>query len=336
SATIRVPPTTPGSNTPAMTRKAAAAVVSSTTPEAILEALKARLAAARFKEARVLAEAFFARTPEDDLRARSAEAWAGLIAGFFEFMRERRAESPVLRIFNPDPAEHGFESSHTVVQIVNDDMPFLVDSVSMAIAQAEVQIHAMIHPVLKVQRDPGGVILGLGRGISESLMHVEIDRQAEPEDLQRLQASIMAALADVRACVRDWRPMRERMLQVMAELPERSMPVSDEGRAEAQEFLRWVADDHFTFLGYREYEVARVSGDEVLRAVEGTGLGLLAGGERAAAPRSLKTLAAHDLPQSGSVDALILTKTNSRSTVHRPGYMDYIGVLEFDAKGVPV
>ena len=320
---------------PDMSANAAAANASAITPDAILAALQSQLPAPRFKDAKVLAEAFFSRTPDEDLRGRSTAQWAALLSGFLGFMRERRADTPSVRLFNPRMDADGWESSHTVLQIVNDDMPFLVDSVSMAIAQHDIQIHAMIHPVLRVQRDAGGNMLGLARGEPESLMHVEIDRQ-EAEDLQRLQAGVLAALGDVRACVRDWRAMRDKLLEVVEELPRRNLPISDSGRAEAQEFLRWVADDHFTFLGYREYEVSSVAGDEVLQARDETGLGLLAGGERATAPRSLKTLAAHDLPQSGAVDALILTKTNSRSTVHRPGYMDYIGVLDFDAAGVPV
>src|SRR3546814_9404469 len=104
------------------------------------------------------------------------------------------------------------------------------------------------------------------------------------------------------------------------------------GRREAQEVLRWTAEDHFTLFGYREYEVKKKGKEEILCAVEGSGLGLLRAKE-VGKPRLLKSLAAHYMPQSGAVDALILTKTNARSTVHRPGYMDYIGVLEFDDKG---
>src|SRR3546814_10714551 len=100
------------------------------------------------------------------------------------------------------------------------------------------------------------------------------------------------------------------------------------------EFLRWTAEDHFTLFGYREYEVKKKGKEEILCAVEGSGLGLLRATE-VGKPRLLKSLAAHYMPQSGAVDALILTKTNARSTVHRPGYMDYIGVLEFDDKGTP-
>ncbi|HET8940702.1 MAG TPA: NAD-glutamate dehydrogenase [Rudaea sp.] len=143
-------------------------------------------------------------------------------------------------------------------------------------------------------------------------------------------------LGDVSACVGDWKAMREQMLAIAADLPNQKFPIPAPGLAEAQEFLRWVADDNFTFLGYREYRVASVDGDEVLLAAPESGLGILRGNERSVAPRSLKTLVARQLPQSGSMDAIILTKTNARSNVHRPGYMDYIGVLQFNADGVPI
>ena len=166
-------------------------------------------------------------------------------------------------------------------------------------------------------------------------MHFEVDRQAEAGELVRLKQAVEAALADVRACVRDWAAMRDQALAIAADLDTRPLPIDAARREEAQEFLRWIADDHFTFLGYREYEVARQGSEEVLRAVPGSGLGILRGTDNAA-PRPLKSLAARDLPQSGAIDAIILTKTNSRSTVHRPGYMDYLAVLRFDAGGRPV
>jgi glutamate dehydrogenase len=299
----------------------------------ILDALNRRLPAPRQGDAAALARRFFGRMPEDELAARSPELWAALVADLLEFMRERRPGAPKLRIFNTQASE-GWDSAHTVVQIVNDDMPFLVDSVSMAVAACELQLHAIIHPVLQVQRDPGGHVLGLGeRGADESVMHLEIDRLAEPEDLRRVQETILNALTDVRSCVRDWAPMRERMLATIAAMDARPMPISEDGRREAQEFLRWAADDHFTFLGYREYRRDDSSGEDLLHAVQGTGLGILSGKDATAKPRPLKTLAATHMPQSGAVGALILTKTNARSSVHRPGYMDYIGVLVFDETG---
>src|SRR5690606_24293583 len=152
-------------------------------------------------------------------------------------------------------------------------------------------------------------------GEAESLMHLEIDRQPQAA-MASVKARISGVLDDVRAIVADWEPMRARMREIAGELATRKLPVGEAGRKEAQEFLRWAADDHFTFFGYREYKVQKHGKDEVLAAVPGSGMGLLRGDD-GAKPRPIKSLAAHFMPQSGSEDALILTKTNARATVHR-------------------
>ncbi|GAP67384.1 NAD-specific glutamate dehydrogenase [Mizugakiibacter sediminis] len=294
------------------------------------------LAGARLELARALASALFARIAPGDTPLHDTPTWAALAADLLEFMRVRTPGVAAVRVFNPERSRNGWECARTVVQVATDDMPFLVDSIGMALAAAGLQIHVVLHPVLPVARDAAGHLQKLGEGAAESISHFEIDRVADAAELERLRAAVAAALDDVRAAVGGWRAMRERMLAIADELPRRTMPVDARGVAEAQEFLRWVADDHFTFLGYREYEVAAVDGDEVLKAVEGSGLGIMSGRERSLALRSLKTLVAATLPQSGSMDAIILTKTSARATVHRPGYMDYIGVLKFDAGGRPI
>ncbi|HZP66996.1 MAG TPA: NAD-glutamate dehydrogenase domain-containing protein [Rudaea sp.] len=309
--------------------------------DAILAEIESRLGPSQSRDALAFASHFFRRVTAEDIAARSPESWASLVLGLLDFARVRKPGAPNVRVFNPSIEQNGWESSHTVVDIVTDDMPFLVDSVGMAIAHAGLLAYTAIHPVYSVERDPGGHILGLapeggGRGRIESVMHFEVDRIGEPTERSRLEQSVRAALADVAACVSDWKAMREKMLAIAEGMNERNAPIGAEGVAEAQEFLRWVAADHFTFLGYREYRVATADGEEVLQAVDGSGLGILRASERSVAPRSLKSLAAKDLPQSGSMDAIILTKTNARASVHRPGYMDYIGVLKFDEHGVPV
>lgn len=127
--------------------------------------------------------------------------------------------------------------------------------------------------------------------------------------------------------------MREKMVMLADDLATRRLPMDDISRHEAQEFLRWASADHFTFFGYREYRVEKQDGQDVLAPVEETGLGLMRGHDTSPA-RPVTTLAAHGLNTTSKLkDALILTKTNARSRVHRVGYMDYIGILEFDAKG---
>lgn len=311
-----------------------------TSVNAILSHLYEELSAARRHETQVFVEQFFRRIGDEELTARPMANWIGLVRGYLDFLRIRQANVPKIHVYNPTIEEHGWESTHTVVQVVTDDMPFLVDSVGMVISEMDGLVYTVIHPVLNVERDPGGHVLhldveGSAKGKPESMMHFEIDRCTEPEELLSLKERVLAVLSDVRASVEDWHVMRNKMLSTVEDLPTRKLPLAAENITEAQEFLRWVADDHFTFLGYREYEVIRADGEEVLKAIKGSGLGILRE-QGVVAPRPLKTLAARSLPQSGSVDALILTKANAHASVHRPGYMDYIGVLKFDADGMPV
>nr|WP_323808486.1 NAD-glutamate dehydrogenase domain-containing protein [Lysobacter enzymogenes] len=295
--------------------------------------MRKRLPKARHAEAEAFAQAFYKRMSGDEMPQHAADGWAALAADFLDFARDRKPGNALVRLFNPQLKSHGWESPHTVLQIANDDMPFLVDSVTMALADQGIGVHVLGHPVVAFRRDKAGKLAAVGEGQAESLMHLELDRQT-PEAMAQIQRSLETVLADVRAIVRDWAQMRERMNQVAEALPNQAMPIDEDGKREAQAFLRWAADNHFTFLGYREYEVVEQGGESVLRAIKDSGLGLLRG-KSPGKPRALTSLAAHYMPQSGSVDALILTKTNARSTVHRPGYMDYIGVLSFDAQGRP-
>ena len=301
--------------------------------EPVFAAIRKRLPAARQAEAKAFAESFYKRMEEDEYPHHSPEAWAALACDMLDFARVRKPGAANVRVFNASQKNNGWESPHTVLQIVNDDMPFLVDSVSMALADAGIGVHVLGHPLLRFTRDKAGKLTAVGEGKPESLMLLEIDRQPV-EQMPDIEARIRQVLGEVRAIVQDWSAMRDRMLALSDELATRRMPIDDAGRREAQEFLRWAAADHFTFFGYREYRIEQKSGERILEAADG-GLGLLRGKDHSTA-RNVKSLAAHYMPQSGSVDTLILTKTNARSSVHRPGNMDYIGVLEFDAKGNPV
>ena len=285
----------------------------------------------RLDEAQFFISAFFSRIASSDIDLHTPAGWATVMAGLIDFMQQRQPGRAVVRI-----TEAG-HAARSAVEIVTDDMPFLVDTVSMVLSTHS-PIHAVIHPVVKVARDASGQLQRIGdeHGAPESVMHFEVDNLEADAAKAQLITQIEAALEDVRAAVRDWSVMRDKALSIADDLPNRKLQLDAASIKEASEFLRWLADDNFTFLGYREYEVTQADGDEVLRSMEGSGLGILHKSERSVAPRSLRTLVASELPQSGSTDAIILTKTNARSHVHRAGNMDYIGVLKFDANGRPV
>jgi glutamate dehydrogenase len=197
-------------------------------------------------------------------------------------MRVFKAGAAKVRVYNPQSGRDGWQSTHTVVEIVNDDMPFLVDSVTMEINRLGLATHLTVHPVMKTRRDAAGGLMEIlpsdvsQSGPSESVMHVEVDRQTAPEKLAELEAGISRILGDVHRAVEDYPRMKEHMNRVVAEIrtpyPEGLLPeVVDEDKA----FLKWLADQHFIFLGYRDYDLVQKGGEDVLRVVPGSGLGIL-------------------------------------------------------------
>ena len=300
----------------------------------IFQAIRRLVGKSGHVHASAFAAELYARMSEDELPVHGADGWAAMACDLLDFARVRKPGAPSVRLFNPTQASHGWESPHTVLQIVNDDMPFLVDSVTMALAERGIGVHVLGHPVVHIARDRSGRLTAVGEGPLESVMHLEIDRLPAAA-MREVERGIRAVLGDVRAIVSDWAAMRTRMLEIVSDFDSRTMPLGQAERREAQEFLRWVSADHFTFLGYREYRVRSQGGQQVLVGDAESGLGLLRG-KPAGKARALDTLSAQMQAGQGASEALILTKTNARSTVHRPGYMDYIGVLLFDSKGKAV
>ena len=261
--------------------------------------------AAQVQQARTFVHQFFSRVAEDDVAVRDAKTWAALLRGLMDFIRVRGANAPSVRVFNPSLENDGWESNYTVVEIATNDMPFLVDSIGIAAHEQGLSLHGLIHPVYFIARDPGGNLLSLAtddsnKGKPESVMYLEVDRLSELAEMERLQKAMVLALHDVAAAVADWPAMKAKMLEMADNVGKWKLPLDATGVADAQEFLRWAATDHFTFLGYREYQVVKKGDDEVLEASPKTGLGILRGGEKQVAPRSLKTLVSHELRKSGT------------------------------------
>ncbi|MDP8972920.1 MAG: NAD-glutamate dehydrogenase, partial [Actinomycetota bacterium] len=277
----------------------------------------------------------------EDLNERSPVDVYGAAVAHWNFARQREPGSAKIRVYNPRFEEHGWQSTHTVVEMVNDDMPFLVDSTRMEINRQGYGIHLMLHPVMKVRRDPEGrlvEVLDLASddedAISESVIHVEVDRQTEPEVLEQLRECIEKVLGDVRAAVEDWPRMREKARGTASGLGEEEAPPVEESElAEARAFLEWISNDNFTFLGYRDYDLLARNGEDELRSVPGSGLGVLRETSPQPASQSFARLPPEVRKLARTPSLLNLTKANSRATVHRPSYLDYVGAKKFDGSG---
>ncbi|MGH3147928.1 MAG: NAD-glutamate dehydrogenase, partial [Rubrobacter sp.] len=295
----------------------------------------------RASQAEEFVRQYYSWIPREDLEGRSTVDLYGAAMAHFSFAFVRAAGEPKIRVYNPVYEEHGWQSTHTVLEIVTDDMPFLVDSTRMEVNARGFAIHLMLHPIMKVRRDDEGRIAevlpaGSEDALSESVIHVEVDRQTETEVLDELLGCTERVLNQVRAAVEDWPAMVEAVREIEAGFEENPPPIGDEDLAEARAFLDWIADNNFTFLGYREYELTTENGEDALMSVEGTGLGILrqAGGRPAS--RSFAKLPAEVRQMARKPTLLNLTKANSRSTVHRPSYMDYVGVKQFDENDEPI
>jgi glutamate dehydrogenase len=297
------------------------------------------LAAARTDDPQLatLVAQYWRLVSDEELAGRTPADLATATASHRELAAQRLSGELKLRV---TPAD--VEAEHTSIEIVTDDMPFLVDSVTAALSARNVDIHLLAHPLVVVRREPLGALREVRTGVEpedaapgdtvESWMRVEIDRIRDEPLLEDLRNDLVRVLTDVREAVEDWPKMRLQALALADELAGAQLPVPDKDITDSVELLRWLVDDHFTFLGYREYKLeAGPKGEKLLEAVLGTGLGILRSDRTA--PRVLSTMTPEAYAKVLEKRLLIITKANSRATVHRSAYLDYVGFKMFDNDG---
>lgn len=282
-------------------------------------------------------DAFYATGP-DDLLSWPGETLFAIAHGMYEASAKRTPGKPTVLISNPRGGKAGWETRHTVIQIINDDMPFLVDSITGGLSQTmRHRIHMMHHPIIGIVRDDKGkrVKVGGDDARRESYMFIEIDAQSDKESLQEIDAQLTAILGDVRACVVDWKGMLAKIDETVASLTVNPPPLPQEQVDETIRFLRWLGADHFTFLGFREYRFEGDADTFDFTQVDGSGLGILRDANRnVLRDRDGLTQMSPEIRHFLSrPEPVIITKANVKSTVHRTSHLDYIGVKIFNAEG---
>ena len=308
--------------------------------------VRERIPGDRAAEVEGFVRQLYANVPPGDLLRNSVEDLYGAAMGLWHFSHVRTPGAPKIRVFNPTPSEHGWRSTHTVVEIANDDMPFLVDSVTAELNRQDLTVHLVIHPVLRLRRDASGKRIALlppgadpvssePPAATESLMHIQINEQSAPERLAEIKDGIERVLIDVRLAVQDWRAMHAEVAEALKELETDPPPLAREEIEETKEFLRWINDDHFTFLGYREYDFTGEGEGATLRIREGSGLGILRDDAYSVFDglRNFDKLPPEVRQFVLEPRLLLITKSNRRSTVHRPVHLDTIGIKRVDAHG---
>src|ERR1700722_5021302 len=281
---------------------------------------------------------YFHGVAEEDLAAREPRGLSRAALAHLKFAAQRPGQHPLVRVFNPQAERDGFESPHTLVLTVSDDMPFLVDSIGMAFARANLAVHLIVHPVLQVHRDRRGRLLDLGANgggpaRAESWQLYEIDRVTDPQELEKLQRDLEATLGDVRVAVHDWRAMRERVRAVIDSLAKDPPALLPAEINEVAHLLEWMDEGHFVFLGYRHYRLERGRSEDRLVPDRASGLGILSTARRAGQRAGATVLRGAVRAKAREPELLIITKANSTATVHRGELLDYVGVKTFDRRG---
>jgi len=284
--------------------------------------------------------AYYRQVDPADLGARSISNLHSAALAHLNLINEFKTGAPKLRVYNPQRDRDGWESTHTVIDIINDNMPFLVDSVTMEVNRQGMTLHLIIHPVIKTRRDANGALIdilpseSLKDVLSESVMHAEVDRQTDPRKLNDLEAGILRVLGDVRKAVADYGNMKGRLNRLISDLKKPYVGGLDPATVEEDKaFLTWLAERHFTFLGYRDYDLIQEGDEDVLRAVPDSGLGILRESGQTHASKGFAAMTPQMRKLARVAELLVLTKANSRATVHRPAYLDYVGIKRIDAKG---
>lgn len=302
-----------------------------------------KLSAEQAQMVTAFVQQYYSNVSVEDLNVRLIEDLYGAMLSHWNLIYQRKPGECKIRIYNPSFEQNGWESAHTIIEVTMDDMPFLVDSLRMEIFREGFSIHFMIHlGGMKLRRDADGHVLEVlpmdssDKSIrAEAPIYIEIDRQTDPEVLSTLQENLYRVLNDVRSTVEDWPKMRAHMQQALEDLANYPSCLDPDDVAESKFFLSWLLEDHFTFLGCRDYRLVGKGDDVALEVIPGTGMGVLRNESKTTGRRKLSSLPPEAIELAMSQQVLVISKTNTKATVHRPVYTDYIGVKRFDKDGTP-
>ncbi|MEM9172066.1 MAG: NAD-glutamate dehydrogenase [Pseudomonadota bacterium] len=277
---------------------------------------------------------YYRNIASEDVDEHVASVHAAAALAHLKLGRQRKPGEYCLRVYNPESALHGWDSDRTVVELVHENMPFLVDSLGMTLDRLGYSIQLTVHPLLRIERTPKGRLRKMLKrqdkaGATESFIRMEIRREIRPEKLDAIVAAIESTLSDLRLAVDDWQPMRQKMqrsIQTLAAM----QAAGDDSVAESIALLEWLLVERFTFLGFREYRLDPAADKPTLKAVPRTALGV---SRRKRSRQKANVLSPAMNRHRRSKDVLLITKANARSTVHRAGHLDYVGIKTFDDSG---
>ncbi|NGX45226.1 MAG: NAD-specific glutamate dehydrogenase [Chlamydiae bacterium] len=303
--------------------------------ESLLEVIEERVPAEQVATLRDFGRVYLRRLSSGHADELNAEELFREIQSVYNFAAERKKSSLSVRAFNPSVAEHGYDRPNSVLETNTDDLPFLVDSVNEELSVRGIGTLRVLHPIMGIERAKteriSRILHPTDAVAAESIMHFDLDRRLSTTELADLERAVCDVLNSVQKIVRDFRPMVDRVDRMIEIVRACGLHFPEDEIEETFQLLKWLCDDNFIFLGYREYEID----EKTVQVVPGSGLGLLADSTQSAfaQPVALTSIDPWLRERILRKDLLIVSKTNRLSTVHVRRRMDYIGVRRFADDG---
>lgn len=278
----------------------------------------------------------------EDLQSRSAEDFCASFISLWSCINQKKSKTPDIHIYNPTFEQHGWSSKYTSIAVCQNDMPFLVDSITMEVNRLGMLVHFIIntgavyferdsqHKIVKLLSAKEGIEKGV---IPEAVIYLEVDHQESNKAFKPLKECIAKTLHDVSLAVTGWPNMLKMAQASIDDLKQVSSTLEAGELSESLDFLQWILDNNFTFLGCRDYRFAKQGETETLEIVPRSGLGVLSEKSSSGFTKNLDSLPPRIREIMLSRQILLIAKTNTISTVHRPVYTDYISVKQFDEQG---
>lgn len=287
---------------------------------------------------RLFVQQFYQKMPVMDLERVEPTRACAVALSAYEFVQQRKKGELKIRVYKPTKKEHGWESDHTVIEMLNDDMPFLVDSTLAELQRMHLAPLQTMHPIIHLHRDAKGKMIDVAtpeaKNVSaESFIHFRLALLPADITPRKLEADIRQVLAAVKHSVKDWSLMLQKCAEVEASLQHTLSHAKKDEVAEVRDFLQWLRNKNFVFLGYIEYDFYDKKGNKKLDAVKGSELGLFTLDDLELKPEGLTGLPPEVQHFAMLPHLLEITKATRKSVVHRPVHMDYIGIKRFDKNG---
>ena len=274
-----------------------------------------------------------------DLEHRNESDLYGATLSLWNAFNKHEKNTAVINVFNPEVSKHGWKSSHTIIEVIIKDMPFLVNSLRIALNRLGLSPHLLLNAPINIVRKNKKITQlsaaadnSLISSSRETVFFIEIDRQTDPLTIDNLAEELRSVVEDISLTVNDWKPMLARLSSVIAEVKQAKLPCTAADKKESLKFLQWILEENFTLMGYRSYDMKASKGDMSVVANVDSSLGLMKN-SGAGTKKLLSSLGESARALALGSNPLIITKTNSLSRVHRPVYLDYIGIKRFDSKG---